>query len=802
MRAPLVVGVVWVAGGIAAGLQRPIPPGGGPLLIAVALTGAMAALALGSVRRGEHGARGVLVLLGLAGGVLGLCARTGAERSCLHWIPGDQALGVRGTIVQIGRGNGAGARPLRLRIDSVHIRGGEPVTAPWRPCGASLPGRWEGSTVLGVGDPVRGHGRWWSPPGSRSGVHRPGTLLLDSLRLETATAVHAARSDPPLRAFSPSHLARLGIGTRDAGARRIEAVFTRHAALVASLLLARRDGLDPEVRDRFARAGLSHLLAISGLHVGLIAGILLLLAGALRVGRSRAAAVAAAGTVLYVAMLGAPDSAARAALQIILVLAARALQRPGRTEAMIAAAALVLLAADPAALTRPGFQLSFAGVAGIVALRRPLLDPLRVLSRLRLWGRPAGRWLADGLATSLAATVATAPIVAWHFGRLAPIGIAANLIAIPLLGLIVPALALALAAGSVWLPAGRFVAGGGELLLDLLDRLAAAAAAVPFGTVAVLPSSALAVTVAVALGFGLSRRLGRVRTPVRGAVWIGAACAFLLVAPLRPGGDRVEIHMIDVGQGDAIGIRSPGGRWLLVDAGLARADYDAGASRVVPYLAGRGVRRLEALLITHPDGDHMGGAGAVMRSFRPRWAGGPAVVAGKAQYVGLLRDARDRGVPWIAIRRGVQLEVDGMTMRVLYPGDADVEVEDANDASLVLRVAYGEFAALLTGDAPARVEAILVRQLGARLEADVLKVGHHGSSTSTSTALLRATGARTAIISAGRGNRYGHPDAGVLARLRQGGVSVYRTDHHGSVVVRARADGVVRVRTEREGGDR
>lgn len=417
-------------------------------------------------------------------------------------------------------------------------------------------------------------------------------------------------------------------------------------------------------------------------------------------------------------------------------------------------------------------------------------------------GRPAGRWLADGLATSLAATLTTAPIVAWHFGRVAPVGIAANVVAIPLLGVTVPALALALAAGTIWIPAGRFVAGGAELLLDALDRVATVAAAVPFGTVAVLPSSAFAMTGAVALGFALSRRLGRVRTPIRGAVWAGVAIAVLAVAPLRPAGDRVEIHVIDVGQGDAIGIRSPGGRWLLVDAGLAGADYDAGARRVVPYLAGRGVRRLHGLVITHPDGDHMGGAGAVLRSLRPRWAGGPAVIAGKAQYVALLREARERGVPWIAVRRGMEIDMDGMTVTVLYPVAEPLQVEDANDASVVMRVAYGEFAALLTGDAPASVEELLVRQLGRGLDADLLKVGHHGSSTSTTTALLTATGARTAVISAGRGNRYGHPHPEVLARLRQGEIHVYRTDRHGSVVVRAGADGVVRVRTEREGSTR
>jgi competence protein ComEC len=564
--------------------------------------------------------------------------------------------------------------------------------------------------------------------------------------------------------------------------------------MVASLLLAQRDGLEPAVRERYARAGLSHLLAISGLHVGLVAGILLLLGGATRTGRRGAAAIAAVGTVAYVALLGAPHSAARAALQIVLVLAARAVQRPARTEALMATAALVLLAVEPAALAGPGFQLSFGGVAGILVLRRPLLR--------RLGGEGKGkarRWLADGVATSVAATAATAPIVAWHFGRVAPIGVVANLVAIPLLGAAVPSLATALAAGWVWLPAGRFLAGGGELLLDLLDRTAAAAAAVPWGTVAVLPRSALVLTGALGAGLALARRSGRLRPAVRAGLVGAVATAVLAVAPLRPAGDRVEVHVIDVGQGDAIALRSPANRWLLVDAGVARADYDAGARRVVPYLVGRGVTRLEGLIISHPDADHMGGAGAVMEALRPRWVGGPVVAAGKPGYLSLLERARAAGVPWVAAVRGLELELDGMTVTALYPDRAGLTVDDANDASVVLRVEYGAFAALLTGDAPAAVEDRLVRRFGRHLDADVLKVGHHGSTTSTSPELLDATSARTALISAGRGNRYGHPHGTILARLQAAGVSVYRTDRHGAIVVRGRGDGRVWIRTEKGG---
>jgi competence protein ComEC len=251
-----------------------------------------------------------------------------------------------------------------------------------------------------------------------------------------------------------------------------------------------------------------------------------------------------------------------------------------------------------------------------------------------------------------------------------------------------------------------------------------------------------------------------------------------------------------VGQGDAIALRSPAGRWLLVDAGVASDRYDAGARVVVPYLARRGVARLEGLIITHADADHMGGAASVIRALRPRWVADPAMAVPKAGYLALLRSTAAGGVPWVAARRGTELDVDGMVLEFLYPAGV-VASEDANDGSVVVRVVFGEFQALLTGDAPAAVELDLVRRYGRRLEADVLKLGHHGSATSTSPELLGASGARLGLVSAGRGNRYGHPHPSVLARAEAAGLAIARTDRHGSLVVRGTAAGRVIVKTER-----
>ena len=802
-RAPLVPAVALIAAGILAGLQRPVPSGGGPLAFGVAVLGILVAcLAMAGARFRLPLLAGLLALTGLA---LGTAARTQADHRCLARLPTDTPVEIEGVLESVAAGK------LRVRLRAVAVRGSR------RPCDETVLARWEGegagvgartddaagadagagavatdaAKMPFAGDPVVGTGRVWRP-GSAGGLRSTGLLMLDTLH---ATGAASAAGEPTLGAPSlrGSRLARL----RGGAARRLEGLYGERAGLAASMLIAHRDGLDREVRDRFARSGLAHLLAISGLHVGLVAGLLLLAGRIARLRARWASALAGAGTVSYVLFLGAPAAASRAALQVVLLLVASAVQRPARSEAVVATAALALLALDPASLAEPGFQLSFAGVAGLLAMRRPLLARLGWLARWRPARVGAGKWLADGLATGVAATLATAPIVAWHFGQVAVVGVAANLVAIPLVGALVPTLALSLVAGAAWEPAGAFVAGSGGVLLGALDAVARAAAGVPGGSMSVMPITAALWTVAALLAWALTRRIGAVRPAVRGLAAGAVALAVVALSAVRVPTDHVEIHVIDVGQGDAVAIRSPGGRWLLVDAGMAGQGYDAGERRVVPYLMARGARRLEGLVLTHPHADHFGGAGAVLRTLRPRWVGDPGLSAGSAAYLELLTTTTGAGVPWLGLGEGVELDMDGVAVEFLHPWGGEIAVEDPNDVSVVLRVVYGEFSALLTGDAPAIVEEALARRWGYGLEAEVLKAGHHGSATSTSGALLGATGAKLALISAGRGNRYGHPHAAVLARLDSAGVRVLRTDRDGSIVVRGGRDGSVRVETRR-----
>jgi competence protein ComEC len=241
--------------------------------------------------------------------------------------------------------------------------------------------------------------------------------------------------------------------------------------------------------------------------------------------------------------------------------------------------------------------------------------------------------------------------------------------------------------------------------------------------------------------------------------------------------------MIDVGQGDAIALRTPRWRWILVDAGDMWQQTDVGERVVVPYLRRRG-GEVAAFILSHPHADHIGGAASVIRKLPVGfvWDGGYA--QGSGVYEGVLDVARGRGVPWRPARPGVPIDIDGVRLTVLSPDSSEIAAAgDANAASVVVMAEYRGVRVLLTGDAERDVEARLVRRFGTNLRADVLKVGHHGSSTSSTPPLLDAVGARIALISVGAGNRYRHPSAEVLASLEARGAHVLRTDDNGTIVV-------------------
>lgn len=602
-----------------------------------------------------------------------------------------------------------------------------------QPCRVVVSGRLPRNVRVPAGLEFSAHGQWQAMVMLEQAVARPGGGILVIAAVDSITT-------------TPHRLLRW----RAHAQARIRELFPAYAPLAEALLVAQRDGLDGEIRQRYAASGLTHLLAISGTHVALVAAALWLLARLLRVSRLASHVLCVLGAAAYVFFLGAPFAAVRALLQIVLVIIARNLQRPAHPLGLVAAAALVIVACFPHALLDAGFQLSFAGIVAIVLWRRPLIDRMP---------RSIPVLLRDAVATTLAATVVTTPIAALHFGMVSVIALVANLLAIPAVSLAVPASAAALAVSAVSRPAARFLAAGAEISLASLDRVAMVSAAVPYGHFAAHPRQLLAL-------------LPHTRRQV------------------------LEIHMIDVGQGDGIAIRTPDDHWIVVDAGPASPTFDAGEKRIVPFLMRKGVRVIDALILTHPDLDHFGGARSVVRLLRVNAIYEPGVPVAKELYDSLLQTALHRHTGWRRVRTGAAMRFGQVSLEFLHPDTVLPEAsEAANDYSAVFRLTYGEFSALFLGDISTVVEDALVSRYGSRLDVDLLKVAHHGSGTSTGAVLLSQTTPAVALVPVGRRNRYRHPSPAVIERLEAAGAVVFRTDDEGTVSLQITKNGRVRART-------
>jgi competence protein ComEC len=555
----------------------------------------------------------------------------------------------------------------------------------------------------------------------------------------------------------------------------IDKLFGRDAPMAKALLIADQHDIPPEVRDRYARAGMVHMLSISGLHVAIVAGAVVLLLQLIRVPRAAASIASVFVTAVYVAVIGAPAPALRSAVMLAMVAASKASQRPTSPWASLAVGALIPLVI-PRTVLDLGYQLSVVGIAGLIAsgsLGRRLVAP-----RLDGWKQKVARELL----TSVVATLLTAPLIAWYFGRISLIAPLANLAAGPVITLLQPTLFLALVTAPI--PAiGSFFAAACHPLLLSFDGVAATAASIPGASIDVVPSLFTVLAGGVMVIALLVAAMSRY--PMRPVIVAAGSLTLVAWSPALhlPYSGDVEMHVLDVGQGDAILIRTNRGRWIVFDAGRVWQGGDAGRSTIIPYIMQRG-GDVTSFVLSHAHADHIGGASSVFKALHPATFWDSAFPQGSAVYDNALRVARSSGVEWHRVHPGDSLTFDGVGVKFLAPDSAwTASLSDPNSASTIALVEYGSSRFLLVGDAEQPEEDWLIDHARDDLHADVLKVGHHGSSTSSSDRFLAAVNPSLAVISVGAGNLYGHPSADVVAALGRVGAQVLRTDRVGTIVV-------------------
>ncbi len=673
--------------------------------------------------------------------------------------------------------------------------------------------------AYGRGDRVRMTGKI-SPP--RSSRNPGGFDYRAYLARRSIHAVMAVRkgADVVIESTGTGPLRRI-----DDIRERIRQAFLRSthgdaSAVLRAMVLGDNSGLSEDLRQRFMNAGVTHILSISGSHLGLVAvlcfwtlrNVLFLLPErtyhriTLSMDPRKAAALATVVPVAFYTLLaGAEVATVRSLIMITAGMAALVLDRGHHLLSTLALAALISLVPDPQALFDISFQLSYLSVAAI----------LFVVNTGNIIKQPSGDWRprlvhsgAMLLAISAATALITGPLVALYFHQISLIGIVSNLVVVPYAGAVVVPLGLlaglcSLVTGTI--PLAGLVQGATDVFLSLVAFFAGLPGAIVHlrapGILFLLSYAVLILSGAVLLRARLLQTYRPLDAPRRTLRSAAVALMFssvllitLLIAPLFRS-RLTRLTFLDVGQGDCAILETAGGRSVLIDGGGSRENrFDPGLRIAAPYLWGRGIGTIDLAVLSHPHPDHMNGLASLLRTFTVRevWSSGRDTdLEGYGNFAGAVRE---RHIPSRTVGAGDMVRLGDTLIEVLHPPRTFTQrsrkpYAAENDRSLVLRIRTGGATYLFPGDVHGEGERAL---LGSNddLTAAVVKVPHHGSRTSSSRDFVDAVRPSAAVISVGAGNPYRHPSEETVLRYEDKGARVYRTDRDGAVIVEETAQGL------------
>ncbi|OGC03805.1 DNA internalization-related competence protein ComEC/Rec2 [candidate division WOR-1 bacterium RIFOXYA12_FULL_43_27] len=572
--------------------------------------------------------------------------------------------------------------------------------------------------------------------------------------------------------LAPADELKLKIGwleaIRDSFTGKITAIMPEDCSgLLNGLLLGKAASkISEETKEDFKKTGTVHLLVVSGMQVSLLIGICQLFFK--KFNRWIGFFASSFFSLFFILAVGTDASVVRAGIMAEVALIGKLFNRESDGLTLVAASALPMLIFDPLVLFNLGFQLSFAATAALIWLVPKMQEKVK--------------W-PEIVVVSTAPIILSAPIILYNFNQFSPIALFANIILLPWINYLVIFGFLAAVLGFMAMPLAQIFGLGLMVILKLLNILVSFMAGLPFSSVYLPAPHFIFVVFYYIVVIMFFNNMIKISFKKTAAIALLLAVFWVWSAALSPAETGLTAVFLDVGQGDSIFIETPDSKKILIDGGGMFNKQNMGKRVVLPFLRQKGINKLDLVVLTHPHDDHLRGLVSVLNDFAVDAVLDSGQIHTSQSYQKFLKAIDRKKIKYVLARAGQTMEVGkGVWMRVLNPSEPLIDESALNNNSVVIKLTYGQVSFLLMGDAESEAEERMFQE--GNLQADLIKIGHHGSRTASSLPFLEAVNPKIAVISCGKENQFKHPHVEVLERLESLGIKCLRTDQKGTITVK------------------
>ncbi len=547
----------------------------------------------------------------------------------------------------------------------------------------------------------------------------------------------------------------------------------QEAELEQGILLGDTSDIESDIKDDFRECNLSHMLAVSGAHLSyLVLGINTVLSKK-SFGIRRRKILSIMFILIFMVIVNMSPSVVRAGISTIIAIFATLIYRKQDTYTTISIALLLTLLNNPFAIFDVGLQLSYLATLSIIIFYSKFTQ--------KQFNNKVKKYLYESAMLTLSANILILPITIYEFNTIPINSIISNLLAGPLLGICIILGMFTVIISIVCFPVSKLIAFPLQIILKILIKIIELISKIPFGNYTVKTPWFIVVFLTYAIIATLiynKKRITKILTMITLIIFIVMqVCAFINID------GKLKIYFIDVGQGDSMLVKTVRGKNILIDGGGSKdPDYDIGEKILVPYLLDRRIKTLDYVIISHFDEDHATGVAQILGKIDVSSIILTRQLEENDIYRHILSIAKEKKIKLIYVKEGDVLKIGGIKISIIHPENKLMINNPMNNNSIVCKVEYNSFSMLLTGDIEMEAEELILRK-NINLKADVLKVAHHGSKTSTTGEFLKAINPKVALIGVGKNNNFGHPSNEVIQRLKENGTRIYRTDENGEISI-------------------